>query len=180
MMDVHLDLVPFWLHAGIERWFTRDDAFDRTLRDRFGDAHLRAARREFDGWSATADGALALVLLLDQIPRNIHRDSAHAFATDGLAKLYATRAIDAGFDAQVDPALRIFFYMPFEHSEALADQDRSLALVGAMGDPYYIKFAIAHRDVIVRFGRFPHRNAVLGRIGTPEEQAWLDGGGGFG
>jgi len=179
-MDFPVDLVPFWLHAGHDRWFIRDDAFDRELRARFGEAHLRAARREFDGWSATPDGALALVLLLDQVPRNIHRGSAHAFATDGLARLFAARATDAGFDAKVDPALRIFLYMPFEHSEALADQDRSIALVQAMGDPYYLRYAEAHRDAIVRFGRFPHRNAVLGRVNTPEEQAWLDTGGGFG
>jgi uncharacterized protein (DUF924 family) len=180
MMNFPVDLVPFWLRAGSDRWFARDDAFDRELRERFGDAHLQAARREFDGWSATADGALALVLLLDQIPRNIHRGSAHAFATDGLARLFATRAIDAGFDATVDPRLRIFFYLPFEHSEVLADQDRSLALVQAMGDARYLEYAVAHRDAIVRFGRFPHRNAVLGRITSAEEQAWLDAGGGFG
>jgi uncharacterized protein (DUF924 family) len=180
MMDFPVDLVPFWLRAGPDRWFTRDDAFDRELRERFGEVHLLAARRQFDGWSAISDGALALVLLLDQIPRNIHRGSAHAFATDGLARLFATRAIDAGFDATVDPRLRIFFYLPFEHSEVLADQDRSLALVQAMGDARYLEYAVAHRDAIVRFGRFPHRNAVLGRITSAEEQAWLDAGGGFG
>lgn len=180
MTEFPVDLVPFWLRAGHERWFTRDDAFDSELRRRFGEAHRLAARREFDGWNATCDGALTLVLLLDQMPRNIHRGSAHAFATDGLARLFATRAIDAGFDAKVDPRLRIFFYMPFEHSEALADQDRSIALVRAMGDAKYLDYALAHRDVIARFGRFPHRNAVLGRISTAEEQAWLDAGGGFG
>jgi uncharacterized protein (DUF924 family) len=179
-MDFPFDLVPFWLHAGPDRWFSRDDDFDRMLRDRFGEAHLHAARREFDGWSASLDGALALVLLLDQIPRNIYRDSAHAYATDGLARLFAARAITVGFDANVDPALRVFFYLPFEHSETPADQERSIALVQAMGDANYLGYAIAHRDVIARFGRFPHRNAALGRTNTAEEQAWLDAGGGFG
>lgn len=174
------DIVSFWLHAGVEAWFKRDDAFDDQLRQRFAGQHQQAAARELDGWQATANGALALVLLLDQIPRNIFRGTGHAFATDSLARMFATNAIAAGFDVGVDPRLRVFFYMPFEHSEALPDQDRSLSLVEAMGDAYYVKYARAHRDVIVRFGRFPHRNAVLGRPSTAEEQAWLDAGGGFG
>jgi uncharacterized protein (DUF924 family) len=174
------DIVSFWLQAGVEAWFKRDAAFDDLLRQRFADQHQQAAAREFDAWQATANGALALVLLLDQIPRNIFRGTAHAFATDGLARFFAANAIEAGFDIEVDPRLRIFFYMPFEHSEALADQDRSVSLVRAMGDAYYATFARAHRDTIVRFGRFPHRNAALGRASTAEEQAWLDAGGGFG
>lgn len=107
------------------------------------------------------------------------RDSAHAFATDPLAREYAQRALDAGFDTGVDPALRIFFYPPFEHSEALADQDRTVALCEALGDATYLKYAQAHRDVIRRFGRFPHRNRALARVNTAEEQVWLDAGGGF-
>lgn len=173
------DLISFWKNAGTAKWFARDDAFDATLRERYAAAHHAAARRDLDGWRRTADGALALVLLLDQIPRNLFRNSAHAFATDGLARAIASAAIDAGHDRAVDRELRLFFYMPFEHSEALADQDRSLALFDAMGDDYYLKYATAHRDVIVRFGRFPHRNAALGRANTTEEQAWLDAGGGF-
>ncbi|MGN6520325.1 MAG: DUF924 family protein [Dokdonella sp.] len=173
------DLVSFWKHAGTTKWFGRDDAFDAALRERYAAAHHAAARRELDGWRATPEGALALVLLLDQVPRNVFRNSAHAFATDGLARTIATEAIDAGHDRAVGQELRLFFYMPFEHSEALADQDRSLALLTAMGEDYYLRYAIAHRDVIVRFGRFPHRNAALGRTSTREEQAWLDAGGGF-
>lgn len=173
------ELVSFWKSAGVAKWFRRDDAFDATLRERWVDAHHAAARRELDAWRGDADGALALVLLLDQLPRNVFRDSAHAFATDGLARAVASAAIDAGHDRAVDPELRLFFYLPFEHSEALADQDRSLALFTAMDDAYYLKYAIAHRDVIVRFGRFPHRNAAFGRANTAEEQAWLDAGGGF-
>ena len=117
--------------------------------------------------------------LLDQVPRNVFRDSAHAYATDPLARDYARRAIEAGFDTAADPALRIFFYMPFEHSEAMADQDHAVALIEALGDATYLKYAEAHRDVIRRFSRFPHRNRALARANTTEEQAWLDAGGGF-
>lgn len=161
------------------KWFRGGDAFDAECRERFLEAHMAAARRECEAWMGEADGALALVLLLDQIPRNVFRGSAHAFATDPLARHYATRAIDAGFDAQVDPALRFFFFMPFEHSEAMADQDRAIELFAVLGDDNLLGYAKAHRDVIAKFGRFPHRNAALGRVNTPAEQAWLEAGGGF-
>ena len=173
------DIITFWRDAGPDKWFAKDDAFDAGIRERFLDAHHAAARREHEDWMETADGALALILLLDQVPRNVFRDSGHAFATDPLARHYAERAIAAGFDRAVDPALRIFVYLPLEHSEALADQERCVQLVAAMGDATYLKYAEAHRDVIQRFGRFPHRNRCLGRENTPEEQAWLDAGGGF-
>ena len=124
--------------------------------------------------------ALALILLLDQFPRNCFRQSAHSYATDGLARHYAERAIEAGFDAQVDPALKIFFYMPYEHSEMLEDQQRSLDLFRATGDENYIKYAQLHYDLIARFGRFPHRNAALGRTSTPAEEAFLKDGPRFG
>lgn len=174
-----IDIVAFWRSAGPSKWFAKDATFDDALRDRFLDAHFAAARREHEALLDDADGALALVLLLDQAPRNVFRDSGHAFATDPLARAYAARAIDAGHDHHVDPALRVFFYLPFEHSEDLADQDRCVALVAAMGDANYLKYAEAHRDVIRRFGRFPHRNRALGRDNTPAEQAWLEAGGGF-
>jgi uncharacterized protein (DUF924 family) len=173
------EVVAFWRDAGPGKWFRGGDAFDAACRERLGDAHHAAARRELDGWSSTAEGALALLLLLDQIPRNIFRGSGHAFATDGLARHVAQLAVDAGHDAAYEPALRAFFYLPFEHSESLADQERSVALFAALGDANYRDYATAHRDIIVRFGRFPHRNAALGRDTTPEERAWLDAGGGF-
>jgi uncharacterized protein (DUF924 family) len=174
-----IEVIAFWRGAGPGKWFNGGDAFDAECRERFADAHMAAARREFDGWMDNADGALALVLLLDQIPRNIFRGSGHAFATDGLARHFARLAVGAGHDAAFEPALRAFFYLPFEHSEAMADQNRSVALFAALGDANYRDYATAHRDVIARFGRFPHRNAALGRDTTPEEQAWLDAGGGF-
>lgn len=172
-------VVAFWRDAGMGKWFGGGDAFDAQCRDVLLDAHFAAARREHDGWMDHADGALALVLLLDQIPRNVFRGSGHAFATDPLARHYAARAVDAGFDARVDPALRFFFYMPFEHDEDMAGQQRAIELFTALGDANLLGYARAHADVIARFGRFPHRNAALGRTSTPEEQAWLDAGGGF-
>ena len=173
------ELVDFWRDAGMAKWFRGGDAFDAECRARWLDAHFAAARREFDDWMEDAEGALALVLLLDQIPRNVFRDSGHAFATDPLALHYANRAIDAGHDAKIDAGMRFFFYLPFEHSEAIADQDRAVELFTALGNANLLGYANAHRDVIARFGRFPHRNAALGRGNTTEEQAWLAAGGGF-
>ncbi len=172
------DVVAFWRDAGYQQWFARNDAFDAEFSERFLETHFAAARRELEDWMHHAEGALALVILLDQLPRNVFRKSAHAYATDSLARHYAGRAVDAGFDGEVDPALRVFFYMPFEHSEDIADQQRSLALTGAV-DETYMKYAQLHHDAIARFGRFPHRNRELGRETTPEEQAYLDAGGGF-
>ncbi|TXH75643.1 MAG: DUF924 family protein [Lysobacteraceae bacterium] len=173
------DIIAFWRAAGPAKWFAKDDGFDAEMRVRFFDAHFSAARREQEALLAEADGALALVLLLDQAPRNIFRASAHAFATDPLAREYADLAIATCHDLRIDASLRIFFYLPFEHSEDLADQDRSVALFAAHGDANYLRYAEAHRDVIRRFGRFPHRNRALARASTVEEQAWLDAGGGF-
>jgi uncharacterized protein (DUF924 family) len=178
-MSTTHDILAFWRDAGPAKWFAKDAAFDTELRDRFLDEHFAGARREREHLLDTPDGALALILLLDQVPRNVFRDSGHAFATDPLALAYARRAIDAGFDTRVDSALRVFVYLPLEHSEDLVDQDRCVELCAAMGDATYLKYAEAHRDVIRRFGRFPHRNRALARVSTPEEQAWLEAGGGF-
>jgi uncharacterized protein (DUF924 family) len=143
--------------------------------------HHAAARGEYDAWAKTAEGALALLILLDQFPRNLYRKSAHAFATDPKARGIARAAIAEGFDRQVEPLLRPFFYLPFEHSEDLADQEACVALCERLaqetGDEETLKWARLHLDIIARFGRFPHRNAVLGRTTTPEERAFLDEGG---
>lgn len=117
------------------------------------------------------------MILLDQLPRNIFRGSPHAFATDGLAQAAAARAIERGFDAATDSALRCFFYMPFEHAEDLALQERSVQLFTNLGDAEYLKYAILHRDIIAKFGRFPHRNAILGRKSSAAELAFLAEGG---
>lgn len=171
------DVIDFWTEAGPQKWFVRDAAFDDAIRSRFGELHFAAARGELHGWRETPEGALALLILLDQFPRNIFRGSAHAFATDPLARGVTRAAIARGFDQQVDGALRSFFYLPFEHSENLTDQDEGVALCEALGDPETLKWAILHRDIIARFGRFPHRNRALGRETTPQEQAFLDEGG---
>ena len=169
------DVVGFWRAAGAQRWFTKDAAFDRDFGQRFHAAHMAAARRELDGWLADADGALALLILLDQYPRNVFRGTAHMFATDALALAFARLILARGLDQHVEPALRIFCYMPFEHSEAAADQEQSVALCDALRG--HDQWAHIHRDIIRRFGRFPHRNAVFGRTSTAEEQAFLDAGG---
>ena len=172
-------LVAFWRDAGAAKWFDGGPAFDAECRDRFEAAHLAASRGDCAWWNDSPDGALGLQLLLDQIPRNIYRGSAHAFATDGLARRHAREAVAAGLDGECEPGLRGFFYLPFEHSEAMADQHRSVELFATLGDAVMYDYALRHREVIERFGRFPHRNAALGRSSTPDELAWLDAGGGF-
>lgn len=171
------DLLHFWREAGPAKWFAKDARFDEAIRLRFEPVHHSAARGEYAAWAETADGALALLLLLDQFPRNLWRGSAHAFATDPLARAIAHRAVRRGFDQEVDPAMRIFFYLPFEHAEDVQDQALAVELCAALGDAEYLKFAKLHQEIIVRFGRFPHRNACLGRETTPVEQAFLDEGG---
>ena len=171
------DVVTFWAKAGPKAWFSKSAAFDAEIRERFEALHHAAARGELDGWAETAEGALALLLLLDQFPRNMFRGSPHAFATDPLARKVARLAVDRGFDRQAAPELRQFFYLPFEHSEHPEDQDQGVALCAESGDADLVKWAGIHRDIITRFGRFPHRNASLGRTSSEEEQAFLKGGG---
>lgn len=167
-------VVDFWREAGPEKWFAKDDAFDADFRRRFEDAHFQAARREHDGWAESAYGALALMILLDQFPRNVWRNTGHAYATDPLALHFARAAVDAGHDRAVDEPLRRFFYLPFQHSEVMADQDRALALFQTMDREPDDRWAEHHHAVVARFGRFPHRNRALGRETTPEEQGFLD------
>ena len=171
------EVVAFWQQAGPDRWFKKDASFDREIRDRFFDTYEAAAAGKLSDWEQSAQGALALLILLDQFPRNMFRGDARAFATDPLARAVTAGAIVRGFDSQVPKELRGFFYLPFEHSEDLADQERCIALHKATGDTDGLKWAEIHADIIRRFGRFPHRNAMLGRTTTPEEQAFLDGGG---
>jgi uncharacterized protein (DUF924 family) len=170
------EIVRFWRDAGPKAWFVKNEAFDGRCRA-FEAEHHAAARRELAHWERDSEGALALVLLLDQFPRNLWRNSPHAFATDALAQAVALRAIENKFDAATDSALRFFFYMPLEHSEDMALQDRCVMLMEALGDAEYLKYAKLHRDIVAKFGRFPHRNAMLGRKSTPEELAFLAEGG---
>ena len=174
-------VIAFWREAGPDAWFTKSDEFDAAMRTKFGALQEKASAGERDHWAKSAKGALALLLLLDQFSRNLFRGDARAFAQDAHARAIADAALDSGYDAEIaetlDPRLRSFFYLPFMHSEDVADQDRCVALYEAMGDEESLKYAHIHRDIIVRFGRFPHRNPALGRDTTAEEQAFLDAGG---
>ncbi|MBZ9810546.1 MULTISPECIES: DUF924 family protein [unclassified Mesorhizobium] len=171
-----LSVTRFWRDAGADAWFEKSDVFDGDFRNRFLELHYTAARRECDGWSEHAEGSLALMILLDQFPRNCFRGTGHMYATDPLAKHFAQKAVTAGQDLALEPELRVFLYLPFEHSELLADQERSVELTAANA-PDYLKYAEEHLDIIQRFGRFPHRNKMLGRETTPEEKVFLDDGG---
>src|SRR6185312_3288880 len=170
-------IVSFWQKAGPKRWFKKDPAFDQKIHEQFLITHQAAAMDKLSEWENAAEGALALLLLLDQFPRNMFRGTNRAFANDEQARAVAGRAIKHGFDKKVPNDLRTFFYLPFEHSEDLADQDKCLKLFRAMKDKEMIKWAKVHRDIIKQFGRFPHRNEILGRSSTPEETKFLEQGG---
>jgi uncharacterized protein (DUF924 family) len=170
------DVLSFWRDAGPTRWFRKDETFDAEFRSRFLHCHEAAARGQLDSWARDAQGALSLLILLDQFPRNAFRGTARMFATDAKSREIAGAALAAGYDNGIDAGLRNFFYLPLMHSENLADQDRAVELTRKLGDDP-LRYAILHRDIIARFGRFPHRNAVLGRVTTPEEQRFLDEGG---
>jgi uncharacterized protein (DUF924 family) len=158
-------------------WFRKDAAFDAEIRTRFGDAIDIALAGGYGEWCATAEGALARVLLLDQFTRNVHRDTPTAFAGDARALATAQDAGDRGLDGALDPYGRWFLYMPFVHAEDRLAQERSLALFGALAEETGLagplEWAHKHADIIARFGRYPHRNAILGRTSTPEELAFL-------
>jgi uncharacterized protein (DUF924 family) len=191
MSDDAARLLAFWFADGPDSfrtaWFAKDDAFDAACRDGFGPLVVPAREGALDGWAATPEGALALVLLLDQFPRNLFRGSAEAFASDAHGRAVARRAVlEHRFDLALTPTQRVFLYLPFEHGEAMADQDLSVALFEGLRDhPAHAKpagtidYAWRHREVIQRFGRFPHRNGALGRESTAAERAWLAAGGGF-
>jgi len=169
-------VIGFWFdELTPEDWFTKSDETDARIADRLGAAAEAAAAGALDHWAETPEGALALVILLDQCPRNLHRDSARAFAQDAKALTVADAAVDRGFDERLPKEQRFFLYMPFEHSEDLADQDRCVALFEAYGNERYLDYAKRHRAVIARFGRFPHRNPDLGRESTQEELDYLEG-----
>jgi len=170
-------ILAFWREAGPDRWYKKDGAFDDEVRRRYLGLWQDAAAGKLSSWEASDDGALALTIVLDQFPRNMFRNDPRTYATDEMARGVAGRAIDRGADRRIDPALLEFLYMPFMHSEHLSDQQRCVALFRKSGNTYNLKFALDHADIISRFGRFPHRNQLLGRQTTAEEQAFLDGGG---
>lgn len=170
-------VLSFWRKAGPKRWFKSDPKFDHEIQDKFLVTHQAAELGKLAGWEEEAESALALVIVLDQFPRNMFRATARAFATDALALAAAKRAIERGFDRKIKSPEKTFLYLPFEHSENLADQETCLKLFEATKDQELIRWAKLHHDTIQRFGRFPHRNEILGRVSTPEEIAFLDDGG---
>ena len=170
-------ILAFWREAGRDAWYKRNDAFDAEVRRRYLGVWEQAAAGALASWEASDDGALALVIVLDQFPRNMFRGTQAAFSSDALALDIARRAIERGAGGRVDPDLLEFLYMPLMHSEHLGDQEHCVALFRGTGNEENQKSAAEHTEIIRRFGRFPHRNNVLGRETTADEQAFLDGGG---
>ncbi|MET0986063.1 MAG: DUF924 family protein [Steroidobacteraceae bacterium] len=170
------EVLTFWEAAGPSLWFAKDPAFDQRFRQRFLARYEAAVRGELESWSTAPRSALALIILLDQFPRNSFRGTPRMYATDEAARRFADAAIAAGYDRSVPKDLRLFMYLPFAHSESLADQERSVELARRLSEDD-LSHAEHHRDIVRRFGRFPHRNAILGRISTAEEVAYLESGG---
>lgn len=179
------EVLGFWFSDRARAlWFASDPAFDQEIRSQFGWVVVAGASGTLDRWSSVVDGALALTIILDQFPRNLHRGSPRAFEHDGRARQVAGQAIDNQLDLAAPLDRRMFFYLPFQHSESLSDQERSVELFSrwAMAHPEsqrayaddHLVYAHRHHEIIQRFGRFPHRNAVLGRSPTPAELAFLE------
>ncbi|HKH10832.1 MAG TPA: DUF924 family protein [Rubrobacter sp.] len=185
MRSSRADVLAFWFGREGEpgygefrsEWFQKDEAFDRAVADRFGILHGRAAAGELDAWRDEAEGCLALVIVLDQFPRNMFRGDARTHATDGQALDAAKHAIERALDRELPTFQRMFLYMPFMHAENVEDQRRAVELFEGLaaepGGPDVVEYAVGHRKIVERFGRFPHRNAILGRETTPEEAEFL-------
>lgn len=173
------DILRFWLdECSPQQWFQNDAAFDEKIRTRFGDAWQGVTEGRYALWLTYPNGALAYAILTDQLSRNMFRDQDKSFLMDRAALAASKSAIARGWDLRVEQPARVFFYMPLEHSENLSDQDRAVRLISErIDDATFLLHARAHREVIRQFGRFPHRNACLGRKSTAAEQAFLDGGG---
>jgi len=168
------DVLAFWFsELDQKQWFIKSDATDDLIRKRFTGLHKHLADMPVNRLLDTAEMALASIIVLDQFRRNMFRNTAAAFASDTQALALAKQAVELGCDQKFNNQQRIFFYLPFEHSEELADQERCVALVSALGNDEYTRYAQAHRDIIFKFGRFPHRNTALGRPSTAEEKSFL-------
>ena len=183
MKNVQKDVLAFWFdESQPPQWFQINADFDAQITARFADDHDKAARGIFDDWKNDPEGCLALCLLLDQFPRNMFRGTARAFATDGKALVIAKYALAKGFDQILPPLKRRFLYLPFEHSETLSDQRKCASLFEKMkkDDPLGYDYALRHLKVIEQYGRFPHRNKILSRMSTPDEEEYLaQSGSGF-
>jgi len=170
-------VLDFWKNAGPQKWWRKDDAFDDEILQRFGSTYEMACAGQLDDWANTPSGALALILLLDQFSRNLNRNSARAFAHDEKTAALAKQLIATGADQEMPTEIYNFCYLPLMHSENLNHQEMAVQQMRSIGNEGGLKSAIEHRDIIAEFGRFPHRNQVLGRTTTAEEQAFLDNGG---
>ncbi len=173
-MNAPESILQFWFEE-IDRalWFKKDDEFDQLLEVRFGALHTQASQGELHAWRSTAQGRLAEVIVLDQFSRNLFRNSAKAFAQDGMALVLAQEAVHVGADAELSQVERTFLYMPFMHSESLAIHDIAVELFTANGAQNNLNFELKHKAIIEQFGRYPHRNTVLGRVSTPAEIEFL-------
>jgi len=168
------EIIDFWFSNPVRRlWFESTPEFDRQVHERFLATFEAASAGRLDAWQESPAGALALVIVLDQFPLNMFRGDARSFSTEARARHVAAAAIERGFDEPLDAEHKAFLYLPFMHSESTADQKRSVELFEAAGLKDSLKWAYHHRDIIARFGRFPHRNAILGRESTPEEITYL-------
>lgn len=167
-------ILEFWFSERVEPfWFAQSAALDQEITQKFGSAYTDARAGKLDAWRDNADQALALTIVLDQFPRNMFRGLPRCYESDGLARNVANHALDQGFDRKVDAKHRQFFYLPLMHSEDLGDQTRCVELYEPLGNANALDFARQHRDIIARFGRFPHRNTILERKNTPEEDGFL-------
>jgi len=172
--DEAAEVLAFWFgETKAERRFAKDEAFDAEIRERFGELHARLTRHVPDDWLDNPEDLLAAVIVLDQFSRNLYRDDARAFADDAVALDLAHLALRRGYDELLSPEERQFLYMPFMHSEDVDDQDRAVELMEEIGNAEAADYARRHKAIVDRFGRFPHRNAVLGRESTPEEIEFL-------
>jgi uncharacterized protein (DUF924 family) len=175
--DAPDEVLAFWRAAGPDKWFKKDPALDQEIATRFLAFWEKAAGGKLATWEEMPESALALVIVLDQFPRNMFRGQRCCYDCDPMARAAAQRAIDRGFDQKIAHAERQFFYLPFMHSEYLPDQEHCLELARSYGEEEFARYAEQHADIIRRFGRFPHRNPIMGRSTTAEEQAFLDAGG---
>lgn len=176
-MNQPIDILNFWSQAGPSKWWKKDAEFDAEIKSRFGETYRQATQGQLDDWSKTPDGTLALIILLDQFSRNLFRNSPDAFAQDSKALAIAKTGIEAGFDKSHPDDLTPFFYMPFMHCENLEEQKTCLRLMQEMDAQDNVRAAKEHLEIIEKYGRFPHRNTVLGRASKPEEIAFLEAGG---
>ncbi|MBT9612763.1 MAG: DUF924 domain-containing protein [Burkholderiales bacterium] len=174
-MTLPTDILDFWFAEAMRsKWFASTPQLDAAIKEQFERVWEAALRGEWDDWLGSPDGCLALVIILDQLPLNMFRGTAKSFASEAKSRDIARHAIDQGYDKQIDSARLAFLYMPFMHSENLADQDFSVGLFEAAGLENNLRFAKHHREIVRRFGRFPHRNTILGRVSTPQELDYLN------